>query len=249
VDLYWPPSLPEFVRSLSELLATAGNVVVALLVDYGGTSRHVLDPRSLGTHLRVYGADRELAHSNDAYAEPGSRDITGDVDFTEVARLARKCSLEVSFFGHQSAIETKDVCLDAAETLEPLAARLSRDVGYAPGVARLVAPQVVKRFRRSPCFWLMELAPHRLSFQNVMTSAETRPDGEALSTLARSVDREQLERELRQAGLPDGIAGRLKSCGDIAADLSDAGMLEHYHAVMRLLESHDWLRLPGAVCT
>jgi SAM-dependent MidA family methyltransferase len=249
VDLYWPPSLSEFIRRLSELLTQAGNVGAVLLVDYGGTSRHVLDPRSLGPHLRVYGADRELAHATDVYVEPGLRDMTCDVDFTEVARLARGFGLDVSFFAHQSAIDTGYASPEETDKLEALGVRLSREVGYAPSVARLVAPYVLKRFRRSPCYWLMQLSPHHLPAHNVMTSSEMQPDGKALWTLANSVGRQQLENALGRAELQKGIASRLKPCGDIAADLSDAGMLEHYRAVMRLLESHRWLRPPGAVGT
>jgi hypothetical protein len=79
-------------------------------------------------------------------------------------------------------------------------------------------------------------------------SAALQHDGKALWTLACSVQREQLESELKQIALPEGIAGRLKPCGDIAADVSDAGMLEHYRAVLQLLESRGWLRSPGTVC-
>ena len=247
VDLYWPPSLPSFFRGLSELLTAAGSLGVAWLVDYGGTGRHVLDPRSLGSHMRVYGADRESGHHIDVYAEPGLHDITCDVDFSEVARLARKNALDVSLFAHQSAIISGRPSLKESELLDALGARLSSEVGYAPSVGRLVAPYVMKRFRRSPCFWMLELSPHHLKDQILKISADAQPDGKALWALAKSVDQQQLECVLKRAALPEGIAGRVKPCGDIAADLSDAGMLEHYRVIMRLFESQGWLRPPGKV--
>jgi len=249
VDVYWPPSLPTFVESLAKLLSTEGNVGAALLVDYGGTSRHVLDPRSVAPHMRSYGPDRKLAHTSDVYSDSGFRDITCDVDFTELARLARHHSLEVGFFGHQVAIDPGTLVISETEKVDAILSRLTRENGYAPGVARLAASHVLKRFRRAPCFWMMWLSAAHVPSPNMNCAAALQPGGNALFTLASSVDREQLECELMRAGQPPELACRLKPCGDIAADMSDAGVLERYHAVMGLLESCDWLRSPGTVCT
>jgi len=246
-DLHWPPGMAGFVESLGKLPAAPGNVGTALILDYGGTSRHVLDPQTLSSHLRVYGSDRELAHSNGVYQDPGHRDMTADVDFTEIARLAREHGLEVSSYTHQSALEDKKTPLDEGGNLEALADRLSREVGYAQGVARLVAQHVVKRFRRSPCYWLMELANPKHECGNQRQKGELQPDAMALQSLANSVEPKRLRQALVEEDLPGEIADRLKPCGDITADLSDAGVLGHLGAVVGLLEKHGWLRAPGAV--
>ena len=78
-------------------------------------------------------------------------------------------------------------------------------------------------------------------------TAEVWPDGRGLWTLACSVDIDALRSELASAQLPSGIATRLKPCGDIAADLSDAGVLQHYGTVRAILESRGWLMPPGSV--
>lgn len=247
VDLYWPPSLPHFVQSISRLLRAPGNIGVVFVIDYGGTSRHIVDPRSLAPHMRVYGADRELAHTSDVYAEPGQRDITCDVDFTELARLVRAEGLDAPFFAHQSAIESTATSFDDPALLDALAARLSGNVGYAPGVARLVAPRHVRRFRRSPGYWLTCLAQRDVPCSIPRPASAIRIDGRELWTLAASVDRRELECALRQADLPAEGAVALKPCGDIAADLSDRKLLPHYHRVRKLLDERGWLRPPGEV--
>ena len=237
-EIYWPPSLPHFVEGLGRLFNAAGNLGGAFLIDYGGTSRHVLDPGSLAPHLRTYGSARRLAHTADVFGEPGRRDITCDVDFTELARLGRENGLEVGRYVHQSGIESARLSFDDPEALDALATRLSRDVGYAPGVAGMVAPRLVRRFRRSPCYWCLTLSAPGIPTWREEDRMNLRPDGEALETLSATVRVRDLEQALLQEALPSEIAGVIKPCGDIAADLSDHKWFQYYRQVLAVLEGH-----------
>ena len=72
VELHWPPGLPSFVEGLAGLLDGPGCRGLALLIDYGGTSRHVLDPASRAPHFRVYGSDPSEPTSTVPTTPPGT---------------------------------------------------------------------------------------------------------------------------------------------------------------------------------
>ena len=62
-DVYWSPSTSRLVDGLSRLLdGTGERMGAALLLDYGGTARHIIDPRSRDSHFRVYGGLRSDDH-------------------------------------------------------------------------------------------------------------------------------------------------------------------------------------------
>ena len=108
-DYYWSPDVSRAMETITDLLRHGSGA--AMIVDYGGTARHVLD-RSLLPHLRVYSGQ---ARTMDPYRHPGAVDITWDVDFTELGELGRRAGLEVHF-GHQRILDA-DEPLDADEEL------------------------------------------------------------------------------------------------------------------------------------
>ncbi len=229
-ELLWPSELPSFVRGLAALCRGGA---VAVLLDYGGTSRHVLDSRSGAPHVRVYGPDGDLTHSDRAYDAPGRDDVTVDIDFTAIAHLARAEGLEVGFYGHQSALERGSVDLDSVEVRRALGAR-------HPGAD---LDHLVERFRRrSPGFQMIALGPPGLP----PLLGDSEPiDGEGLATLAAGVTPRDLAPALVGAGLNPGIAVALKPAGDLDADLADRGYAHQAGAVRRVLRQQGWLRAPG----
>ncbi len=248
VDLVWQPALPSFLRGLGEILNAEGSLGAALLLDYGGTTRHILDPRVPTPHLRVYGPARERAHGTQVYEQAGGQDITCDVDFSEVARLAWGAGMDVRFFGPQSALALaggsswgEGAGAYQEEALDLMAEELARQVGFASEVARRLAPVLVKRFQRAPGYWLMVLGPGCVPFPLETLGPQLPLDRRALRGLILSVSPSDLRRTLGGEGLPEEIAEVLKPCGDIAADLSDHGLL-HYHArVVEALERNGLL--------
>jgi len=247
VELLWPPALPNFVRGLGELLSGQERLGAALIFDYGGTSRHVVDPRSAVSHLRSGGARGIQPAFTDDCCDHGSRDITGDVDFSELGRLSRAVGLDVPFYGHQSAIEGFLERVPASLCLEALAERLTEHLGFAPGVAAAVAPRVLERFRRAPCFWLMCLSPDGATLPTEKLGASLPFDSKGLHSLKTGIPDEQLRNAFADAGIPTQLSTCLRPCGDIAADLSDARMLEYHAAALELLGARGWLAPPGSI--
>jgi len=75
------PAASDWMGRMIDLLE-AGAVVV---IDYGDTSEGLLPRRRRGGTLRTYRAHHLSRHPLD---EPGSMDITADVDFSALARVA-----------------------------------------------------------------------------------------------------------------------------------------------------------------
>ena len=113
-------------------------VGVALLVDYGGNSRHLVDSRSLAPHVRIYGPDRALHHTNQTFERPGAYDITFDVDFTDLGHLAEAHGLAMRFFGQQSALEQPPIDIWSKENQPMLIGQASgcRGRGHHGGSPR-----------------------------------------------------------------------------------------------------------------
>lgn len=103
------------LRPWLEALARSLERGVALLVDYGGTSEEVYR-RPRGT-LRCF--RRHLLHGN-PYRWVGEQDITASVDFSAVARWARRAGLEVLGYASQASFLRAlgwDALVRALETL------------------------------------------------------------------------------------------------------------------------------------
>jgi SAM-dependent MidA family methyltransferase len=115
-DLYWAPSLPGLMANLAEVLRRPGSLGVAIIIDYGDSTMDGIDTDE--SRLRVYSADQ--VHGIDPYRSPGLSDLTWDVDFGEVARLARVNGLRVRFAGPQGALEVPPIDLTAPSTLDRL---------------------------------------------------------------------------------------------------------------------------------
>jgi SAM-dependent MidA family methyltransferase len=246
VDLHWSPRLRTFIEGVSSLLSgSPQHGGAALLLDYGGTSRHVIDPRSAASHLRIYGGLRMYDHQPLPYLKPGSHDMTWDVDFTEVARLAEQAGLRVAFFGHQRAIETPPVDLDAPPAREHLAhSRLAEGTDDAAEAVQ-EAEELVEAFREAAGFRCLILTGPETPYEPAPLGASDPVAGRGLYSLRTGVTPEQVGAALAEAGLHPGIAAFLKPCGDVIADLCDRRLYPFRHRVLEVLESRGWLAAPG----
>jgi SAM-dependent MidA family methyltransferase len=100
---------------------------LALLVDYGGTSREIYHPdRTDGTLLCHY---RHRAHA-DPFLWPGLQDITAWVDFSRLAAAAAGAGLQVVAYGTQAHFLLANGILDEQPAAAPqVRARRAREVG------------------------------------------------------------------------------------------------------------------------
>ncbi len=89
------PSLRSFMESIEQALDPG----LALLMDYGDTFEHVWPRRPDGT-LRGF---HDHAHAS-PLMHPGRTDITYDVDFSRVQRIAEHTGLNVASFGAQERL-------------------------------------------------------------------------------------------------------------------------------------------------
>jgi SAM-dependent MidA family methyltransferase len=250
VDLHWAPGFCGFLSRLSGLLRGEGRRGAALLIDYGGTSRHVLDPKAGAPHLRVFGPDRELAHRDAPYESPGRYDITWDIDFSELGRQGEAAGLTVAYYGDQGALEGWPVALDSARSLRILA-RERMTAGIAdPDRALRSARNRVDRFRGEG-FNLIAFAGRTDDSRRLARRlGPSDPFRVAtLATLAPDADRNGLRRRMVEAGLPGGVLDGLKPCGDPIADLATGGH-GHYRyrrKVLAILRESGALAGPGEV--
>ena len=245
VELCWAPDLPNFVHHVAKLLTGDGSVGAALFIDYGGTSRHVLDPRSSAPHLRVYGPDGARAHTRTVLRDPGAYDLTWDVDFTELARLALAAGLRVPFFGHQSALEAAPIDLWSRASQRLLILGRSREGVENNFQATLEAHELVQRFRQAAGFRLMALSHPNLSFPEQRFGLADLYCEAGLSTLKLSVGHEELVAALESAGIDPELAEHLKPCGDPVADACDRRLYGKRQALLEVLAG--WLVEPGAL--
>jgi hypothetical protein len=246
VDLHWTPALPLLMKRLSSLLHGPDRCGIAMILDYGGTSRHVLDPRSLGPHLRVYGDASTPYRPSSVYSHPGRCDMTWDVDFTEIARLAEANRLEVGFYGHQSALEYRPIDLLSEPCLKRLTGTMERRLPDSRK-AVLAALGMVARFREAPGYRMMVLKPRGMPPLERFPGTNDPLRLNDLSSLVPGISPTALRRSLAQAGVPRQAAVGLKPCGDPVADLSDLRLYRHRNTVLRALEAHGWLVRPGSL--
>ncbi len=245
VDIHWSPQLPHFVTGLASLLSgSEERRGIALILDYGGTSRHVLDPRSMGNHFRIYGGLRLYDHKPLPYLGPSSHDLTYDLDFTEVARLARAAGLRIPFFGHQSALEMPPVDLWAPAPRQHLIrGRISEGMDD-PSEAELEAHELVLSFREAPGYRCLLLQGADTPYDPDCFGDSDLLDGPGLRTLKRGVHPQKLAARFAMEGLPPQVAACLKPCGDPVADLSDRHLYGLRNSVLRILNQNGWLAEP-----
>src|SRR5690606_31588773 len=153
---------------------------------YGGSSRHVLDPNAAAPHLRVYGPDGERAHTDTVYDGPGSYDMTWDVDFTDLARLAEVRGVPVAWYGHQRVLETPPIDLWSRDA-QPILIKARAAEGQSnPMQALIEAHALVSRFREAAGFRMILLgSPGLLAPEQFGPSDPV--DGEGLWTLGMHV--------------------------------------------------------------
>lgn len=243
-DLFWSPHVAEFTRGLGELLTGPDRRGVALLIDYGGSSRHVLDPRSRGFHLRVYGEDDAIAHQDEPYGAPGQLDITWDIDFTELARCGADAGLSTFHYGHQKMLESSEVDLDS-----PRIHRMVIDgreaEGYPPGgPAEAESDHLIALFREASGFRTAILAPDGFGVPESRFGPSDPLDGVGLETVAASVTPQEIAGALAHLDI-DEAARSLVPCCDIVANLSDFHAYAKRWEVLTVLVARDWLRAPG----
>ena len=76
-----------------------------LTIDYGDSTWGLIQGARRGDfRLRVYGdhADEWLPRPNDPYALPGTQDMTADINFTDLAEVAKRCGHHVVHYGLES---------------------------------------------------------------------------------------------------------------------------------------------------
>jgi hypothetical protein len=238
--------LAAFVDGLASLLSGSNRSGAAFVIDYGGTSRHILDPRATNRHMRIYGPDGGAAHTNAVYADPGQYDITWDVDFTELAHLASRAGLAVELFAHQSALEAPPIDLWSGDAQDWLVAGRAREGISNMFEAMKTAHALVTQFRASDGFRLMILAdPGRFGFERL---GQGDPWGDAgLVSIAAGTSHQAIVEALVAGGLDPELASGLKPGGEIVADLRGEPNYALRHRVLEALEQASLLRDPGQI--
>ena len=111
-------------------------------------------------------------------------------------------------------------------------------------VADAMASQRIAFFREAAGFRALLLGSAALEYPGWFGSSDAIQQGD-LQTLSMGVSYEKLESALEAANLPREIADSLHSCGDIVADLCDAGYYQQRNEVLALLDREGWLVAPG----
>jgi len=164
---HWAPGVGELLRSLAELLAGPDRAGMALLIDYGGESRRVLDPGRPGGHLRAYGAQPERAQrglpDTSPFLAPGLQDLTWDVDFDELVAEAERAGLRCAWRGLQAALEQPLGALRAGALGEGLLRGRVAEGLEPTWRADGAAEALVREFRADRSFHALVLEPPRLT--------------------------------------------------------------------------------------
>ena len=160
-DLYWAPALPRLIANLADILRRPGSLGVAMFIDYGDATIDGIDTDE--SRLRVYAVDQ--VHGSDPYRAPGTSDLTWDVDFGEVGRLARLNGLRVRFAGPQGALEVLPVDLASPAALDRLVPGRLAEGASAGAHVLAAALLLVSEFRSaSSGYRVMMLSPADVPF-------------------------------------------------------------------------------------
>lgn len=244
--LCWPPACADVVAGIAGLLLGPGCCGAALIIDYGGSSRHALDSHPTASQLRVYGGRVRSQGVREALADPGSRDITCDIDFSELGQLAVAAGLEVSFYGQQAALEKPPIDLWSREAQKIFIDR-QRSEGVASSSARVIAAhEDVIRFRRLP-FWLMMLTGPGLELAGAYSSAAIPWRGAAaLATPRPDVSTARVAEALRKVGAPSDGAPHLRVGSDPQRALLALRLDKRQRRnFLELVADQRWLAEPG----
>ncbi len=207
-DYYIAPGLFPAIDTIGALLR--GGRAAAILVDYGGTSRLLLD-RTVGPGLRVYARGSEARGKSTPYAKPGTQDITWDVDFTAAGNRATALGL-AAFYANQNFIDVKD---------------------------RAAEPEWGVKFRSGGGFVALAMGPADFEFPSEFGRSDLW-SGDGLATIAHDATRDEIARALETVGLQDyalvfgfgcDVVGLLLEIGkydrrhEVVAALREAGLL------------------------
>lgn len=248
VDLYFGSSVEGLAQGLRRLLWGHQRYGVALMIDYGGTTRHLLDPRSVAPHLRVYGHASALAHQSLPYAHPGQLDITWDVDFTELGRSVARQGLVLHHFAHQSILEASTVDLWGPE-LRPLMIDGRVREGAQPGEeAAIEAERLVFDFREAGGFRTAIIGPPDYRVPLDRFGPGDAWSMESLLTLTPGIPPTALDAALAPLELPEPHAWLVPGC-DVIANLSDAHVYALRDEVLAVLAERGWLCRPGEIAS
>ncbi len=103
-------SASQFIREASALLDSG----FVMTIDYGETSLvHDWQLTHPSTAIRMY------PERMSCYQEPGSADITSDVNFTDLYFTGKACGLDLSFYGCQKALQATLIVVDDQTVLAP----------------------------------------------------------------------------------------------------------------------------------
>lgn len=238
VALHYNAGIPAFLAGVAPCLVAPGNFGLALVVDYGGTSRHVLDPRV--AHLRLYG--RPGARS--MLETPGRLDITWDVDFTQLGLVAAEHGVRLQHLGHQSMLESAAADLWGPALRPHLEAGRVVE-GAAPGEeAALEAERLVGEFREADGFRAAVLAPPGYTTPTLRFGPGDPWAPDALVTVSPDADPAAMRRALEGLPLPDVAAWLHPGC-DPLANLNAVGAYALRAEALRRLAP--FLVPPGAL--
>ncbi len=107
---YLNHSAPQFIREAASVLD--GGFVMT--IDYGDTSSmHDWQLNCPSTAIRMY------PERTSCYQEPGSADITSDVNFTDLYFVGKEAGFDVSFYGCQKAMQGNFTAIDEETLLAP----------------------------------------------------------------------------------------------------------------------------------
>lgn len=236
VDLNHGSGVSTFLDGVARLLTGPDRWGLSLVIDYGGTARHVLDPRH--RHLRVYGTEGATP-----LEAPGRIDITWDVDFTELGRLAAERGLRLLHYGHQAALECAEADLGGEELRDALVSGRVADGADLDSEAEQEADRLTFEFREANGYRTAILGPpgYRVPEERFGPSdAWEVPD---LFTVPPGAA-EAVRAALAGMDLPDP-EGWIDAGGDVVADLSARQFYSERDEVLRRLGAAGLLRRPG----
>lgn len=91
----------RYIESAARILNSPGSAGYVLTIDYGGNAYYELtDGMAKSRLVRCY--DQEHSRNDNPYLLPGERDITSDINFTDLATAGAEAGLVTAYYGSQS---------------------------------------------------------------------------------------------------------------------------------------------------